>query len=115
MPKGSAIRHLIHQDLGHVFLLAQANSVDSMPCAGLADEDIEIGNYGRIAISGAVRLFNCAHLRVCEPAYVSAETPGALTSTPTGGPNLVQQVGVVLSNDPVTGSVELSIHEPTKK
>lgn len=76
---------------------ARANSVNTMPVIALAVEAISNGETGKFILFGWIRLIP-ATLLPGKPAYQSAATAGAVTTTiPAASGNQVQRVGIALT------------------
>jgi hypothetical protein len=78
--------------------LAQANADATMPCVGLAMENIATNTQGRILFTGHLLNFNTAAFTEGAKLFLSASVAGALTATEPAHPNLKQRVGIVTNS-----------------
>jgi hypothetical protein len=84
--------------------LAQANSEAVITSTlGVAKEDIANNSFGMVARSGIVKNFDTSAWTVGTLLYVSASTPGALTSTKPTNPNFAWQIGLVTKQNATSG------------
>ena len=77
-----------------------ANTASTMPCAGIANEDIANGTSGVIILSGILVGFNTNTIPGSpnEGDIVYVATGGGLTGIKPTGTNLIQNVGIVTRN-----------------
>jgi len=88
--------------------LAKADSASTMPCIGIAAENLNPGDEG-VAISFGRATGVAADYTEGETLYVSAATAGAVTNVkPTGATNLIQNVGVLFSAHATNASVAVT-------
>ena len=91
-----------------VIELAKSDSSSTMPCIGLAVENISDVSTGKVRIVGEVGGIDTSFLDEGEKVYISSATPGGLTSTPPIGPNMIQQVGIASKINASTGKILVS-------
>jgi hypothetical protein len=85
---------------------ADASAAATMPCLGLAEEDIANNANGAVIISGQIDGVDTSSWSTGDPLFVS-ETTGELTSTRPTGSALVQKLGIVLRSHATLGVLEL--------
>jgi len=86
--------------------LALADSNNTMPCIGIANEDINNNNTGLIVTFGLITNLNTNGFSRGDTLYVSTVTAGKFqNSKPTGNTELIQNVGIVTVKNPSTGSI----------
>jgi len=100
----------VGQDLPLV-VLADASSTSTMPALGIvADTSIANNANGQVTITGRLAGINTSAFSVGDTIYVS-ETPGALTTRPTGSTVEVQNMGLVLRSHASLGVIEVASME----
>lgn len=83
---------------------AKADAAATMPCIGIANEELTDSAEGQVVVLGVVAGLNLSSYSANDPLYVSAATAGALTNVrPTGATNLIQKVAQVAYNDASAG------------
>ena len=91
--------------------LAQATSALSDKTIGLATYDIADNATGYVTLQGVVHDLNTLAWAEGAEIYVSAATPGALTSTRPTAPNHAVSVGVVLRQHAINGEILVHVQE----
>ena len=89
--------------------LAQANSETTALVIGLATHSIENNTNGFVAIHGIVRDVNAIALGAGSALYLSATTPGGLTTTPPVAPNYRVRLGIVSKGSAGNGAIAVNI------
>jgi len=79
--------------------LAQSNSLSTSVVIGITSESISNNAQGYVTISGIVNGVNTSSYSAGTNLFLSATTPGALTSTAPSNPNYSVQVGVCISSN----------------
>ena len=77
--------------------LAQANSLSTSVVIGVTSESISNNSQGYVIINGIVNGVNTSSYSAGADLFLSATTPGALTSTAPSNPNYSVQIGVCIS------------------
>jgi hypothetical protein len=90
--------------------LAQANSLTTLSVVGVAQETMNDGDFGTVNFSGTV-IFDTSAFMAGANVYVSATTPGAVTSTRPTYPDIIQHVGVVLVSGVGNGELLIAPQE----
>lgn len=88
--------------------LSDASASDKIVTMGLATEDIANNATGTITTLGVVHGINTLAFTAGSNVYVSAVTPGALTSTAPISPNYRYRVGVVTVSDATAGAIQVT-------
>lgn len=87
---------------------AKADSATTMPCLGIAGEDIGATTLAKVVLIGEVTGLNTSSWAVKDCLYVSAATAGSLTNAkPQGATNLIQRVGSVIRVDGTQGIISV--------
>lgn len=88
---------------------AKADSATTMPCLGIAGEDIGSTTLAKVIIVGEVSGINTSSWTVKDCLYVSAATAGVLTNTkPQGATNHIQRVAAAIRIDGTQGVISVS-------
>jgi len=87
--------------------LAKSDSSTTMPCIGLAVENITANGYGRIMQVGLLENFNTSAFDIGNVLYVSKDTAGALTATAPLYPNIRQEIATVLVDSVGAGALQV--------
>lgn len=87
--------------------LAKADASSTMPCIGLTVESISNNAVGRVIGLGIVTNIDTSGFSQGDKLYVSASTAGNLTATKPAAPNIWQRIGIVLTSNAVTGTIEV--------
>lgn len=83
---------------------AKADASATMPCVGIANDEITDAAEGQIVVLGVVAGLDLSSYAANDPLYVSAATAGALTNVrPTGATNLIQKVAEVVYSHATDG------------
>ena len=77
--------------------LAQANSLSTSVVIGVTSESISNNSQGYVIINGIVNGVNTSSYSAGADLFLSATTPGALTSTAPSNPNYSVQIGICIS------------------
>jgi len=86
--------------------LARADSSSTMPAFGLVTADIAAEAEGYVTAVGLLKgLDTSSGYSLGDTVYVSADTAGALTTTPPASSNLIQNIGKVTRIDASVGSI----------
>ena len=104
IPNGSAVYVNGSDSQLPTIALAQANSYATAYAAGLTTHAIANNSNGYVTLIGQVNGLDTSGLSV-GPVYVSATTPGALTSTQPSGGNIVVRLGSVGNVHATQGAV----------
>lgn len=88
--------------------LSDASDSTKIVTMGLATEDIANNATGTITTIGVVHGLNTSGFTAGANVFVSAVTPGALTSTAPVSPNYRYRVGVVTVSDATIGSIQVT-------
>lgn len=88
--------------------LAQANALATLICIGLTTETIANGASGYVTSLGVVRGINTSGFAAGATVFLSAASPGTLTTTAPTAPNYRFRVGVVTVSDAVNGSIHVT-------
>tara|TARA_Y100000385_G_scaffold291471_1_gene369687 strand:+ start:10224 stop:15575 length:5352 start_codon:yes stop_codon:yes gene_type:complete len=112
IPKGSAVYFSGAFTSGTVSVptvaLAIANDMVKFNAQGIMAEEIAIGGYGYIQVSGIVKGIDTSALTVGQNFFVSPDTEGAFQTMPPTYPNFPQCLGLVLTQDANDGVVSLN-------
>lgn len=87
--------------------LAQANNEITAVCTGLTTHTIENNTYGFVTTDGIVHGLDTSAFSGGNVLYLSATTPGALTTTRPSAPNIEFRIGVVTRANPSQGSINV--------
>lgn len=87
--------------------LAKADSSTTVPVFGLTIESIANNGFGRVLSTGVITNIDTSAFSAGARVYLSASTAGGLTSTKPTSPNIWQRVGVVITSNASTGSIEV--------
>ena len=93
--------------------LARANSRTTMPCLGLAAENIASGAAGRVITLGLLENVDTSAFSNGAVVWVSNNSSGGLTSNEPSHPRLVQRVGSIVVANATTGSIQVRITSVT--
>ena len=85
--------------------LAQANSEATMPAIGVSIDTITDGTSGEVVSVGLVRNIDTSSFSVGDAVHVSPSVAGGLTAIPPDGPNVHQNIGVVVRSDVSDGVI----------
>lgn len=88
---------------------ARSNSLTTMPCIGLAAQDITNNGFGRILVEGRIDNLNTAAFTVGARLYVSSTAAGQLVSASPAPPNLDQRVAIVIRSNASSGSILVDV------
>lgn len=77
---------------------AQSNLSTTMPAIGIADESGSTGDWIVVIVSGLIQNFTHG-FTASNQLYVSATTPGDLTTSAPFPPNIAQQVAIAIDSD----------------
>ena len=106
---GTAVQFIGAEQNGTARLLAGPMLADgtypSLYVLGVATQDIEPGEDGRITVWGKVRDLDMSAFSVGDLLYVSANTAGGLTNVKPTAPNNVIPIAAVLNNDSEVGEI----------
>lgn len=88
--------------------LADASNIDAMPAFGVVLSDINNGEVGEIVSFGNVGGLDTSGFSVGDNLYISADTPGSLTTlAPSGADNYLQNIGIVLYSHSSNGYIKV--------
>jgi len=87
--------------------LARANSITTLPCAGVLETAGADGSVQHMRISGILNNVNTNSFSSGTRLYVSATTAGALTSTRPTTPNFDQAIATVSFQNATTGVLNI--------
>ena len=106
---GTAVQFIGAEQNGTARLLAGPMLADgtypSLYVLGVATQDIEPGEDGKITVWGKVRDLDMSAFSVGDLLYVSANTAGGLTNVKPTAPNNVIPIAAVLNNDSEVGEI----------
>jgi len=107
IPAGSPVYPVSWNEIGGYIEVeaAKADSMDTMPAMGIAEEDISAGDLKPVVMGGHVGGINTSSWSVGDPLYVSEATAGVLRNTPPQGPHYIQKVAQVAKSDGVDGVI----------
>jgi hypothetical protein len=106
LTKGQVVYILGHSGNNPEVSLARANSSSTMPAFGLVTADIAAEAEGYVTCFGLLKgLDTSSGYSLGDTVYVSADTAGALTTTPPASSNLIQNIGKVTRIDASAGSI----------
>ena len=88
--------------------LAQANAVATTIGAGLTTESIANGATGFVTCLGNVNGIDTSAFTAGATVYISATTPGALTSTAPTSPNYRYRIGIVGISSATVGTIHVT-------
>lgn len=88
---------------------ARANSMTTMPAAGMAVADISDSSFGQIMTEGDIQGIDTSAFNAGDILYVSTATAGASTTTEPTGTNIDQRVGVVVTSNPANGVIAVLV------
>lgn len=110
IPKGSVVYINGVDGLGNITIaLAQANSLATSQAAGIVTQDIATGSLGYITYMGAILNLDTSAFTSGSTVYLSATTPGGMTSTRPSAPNYAMSLGVVAISHATQGAIGTSI------
>ncbi len=87
--------------------LARADAIGTTYCIGAATHSIETGTIGYVCHIGMMRNIDTSAFTAGQILYLSATTAGAFTTTAPSGINYRVRLGVVLTVNASTGTVQL--------
>ena len=106
---GTAVQFIGAEQNGTARLLVGPMVADgtspSLYGLGIATQDIEPGEDGRVTVWGKVRDLDMSQFQVGDILYVSANTAGELTNVKPTAPNNVMPIAAVLNNDSQIGEI----------
>jgi hypothetical protein len=106
LTKGQAVYISGHSGNKPDVSLARADSSSTMPAFGLVTADIAAEAEGYVTTVGLLKgLDTSSGYSLGDTVYVSADTAGALTTTPPTSSNLIQNIGKVTRIDASVGSI----------
>lgn len=105
--KGSAV--YAYGSIGTITTVkrALANSLSTMPCIGIAIENISHNAVGRIIQVGLLSNVNTSSYSEGNVLYVSNSVAGELTSVLPVTPNLIQSMGTILVSSSTLGTMQV--------
>ena len=105
--KGSAV-YITGADSGDVTIdLADASSISTVAAIGITQDNISNNNTGDVVRIGHINDLNTSAFSAGDTLYLSATTPGGLTSTSPTHPNIIQKLAIVLVSDLTLGEIEV--------
>jgi hypothetical protein len=87
--------------------LAKADSSNTVPVFGLVLDTTTANSFGRVLNIGIISNIDTSAFSVGDRLYLSATTAGGLVNTKPSSPNIWQRVGVVITSNATTGSIEV--------
>lgn len=88
---------------------AQANAAATAGVVGIMIETVANNSYGRLMVQGRIDGMNTSGLTAGLPLYLSASTPGALTTTAPAHPDFTIGLGVTLRSNASDGAIAVNL------
>jgi len=108
---GSLVYVADHDDVTPIVQVeaARSNSTSTMPALGMVSEEVTNLVAGKIMIVGKVFGLNTSSIAKRAALFVSSSAAGSFTSIAPIGPNIRQQIGIVIDDDASNGVVWVGI------
>lgn len=89
--------------------LARANSINTVPVAGIVVAEIANNAFGQIMSAGDAQNINTSAFADGAVLYLSSATAGLATTTPPSGTDIIQRIGVVVKGSAGAGIINVLI------
>jgi hypothetical protein len=111
MTKGQAV-YIIGQDNGFPSVnLSKSDVVATANIFGIIITEALAGGFGTVQMNGLAQNLDTSSFSAGDILYLSDSVAGALTATAPTSPSLTIEVGTVMVDNAVTGSITLDIHD----